>query len=65
MGNISSAEKDKVEQEVIRADFVRLVLRLLSACRTQVALEAELGACKVLHTNSLQKETSSISSAML
>ncbi len=42
---LKRAEKDKVEQEVIRADFVRPVLWLPSASRTQVALEDELGAC--------------------
>ncbi len=42
---LKRAEKDQVVQEVIRADFVRQVLRLQSANRTQVALEEELGAC--------------------
>ena len=44
---LKRAEKDKVEQEVIRAYFVLPVLRLPSASRThwQVALEEELGAC--------------------
>ena len=42
---LKRAEKDEVEQEVIRADFVRPVLRLPSVSRTQVALEEELGAC--------------------
>jgi len=42
---LKRAEKDQVVQEVIRADFVRRVLRLPSASRTQVALEEELGAC--------------------
>jgi hypothetical protein len=42
---LKRAEKDEVEQEAIRADFVRPVLRLQSASRTQVALEEELGAC--------------------
>jgi hypothetical protein len=36
---------EKVEHEVIRADFVLRVLRLPSTSRTQVALEEELGAC--------------------
>ena len=40
---LKRAEKDEVEQEVIRADFVLRVLRLPSASRTQVALEEELG----------------------
>ncbi len=42
---LKRAEKDVVEQEVIRADFVLLILRLPSASRTHVALEEELGAC--------------------
>ena len=42
---LKCAEKDEVEQEVIRADFVRPFLGLPSASRTQVALEEELGAC--------------------
>ncbi len=42
---LKRAEKDEVEQEVIRANFVRPVLRLQSASRTQVAVEEELGAC--------------------
>ncbi len=42
---LKRAEKDRVEQEVIRADFVLPVLRLPSASRTEVALEEELGAC--------------------
>ena len=42
---LKRAEKDEVEQEVVRADFVRLVLGQPSARRTQVALEEELGAC--------------------
>ena len=42
---LKRAEKDQVVHEVIRADFVRRVLRLPSASRTQVALEEELGAC--------------------
>ncbi len=44
---LKRAEKDKVEQEVIRTDIVQRVqvLRLLSASRTQVALEEELGVC--------------------
>ncbi len=42
---LKRAENDEVEQEVIRADFVRPILRLPSASRTQVALEEELGAC--------------------
>ena len=42
---LKCAEKDEVEQEVIRADFVLRVLGLPSASRTQVALEEELGAC--------------------
>jgi len=40
---LKRAEKDQVVHEVIRADFVRWVLRLPSARRTQVALEEELG----------------------
>ncbi len=40
---LKRAEKDQVVHEVIRADFVRRVLRLPSASRTQVALEEELG----------------------
>ena len=42
---LKRAEIDKVEQDVIRADFVRQVLRLPSASRTQVALKEELGTC--------------------
>ncbi len=42
---LKRADKDEIEQEVIRADFVLPVLRLPSASRTQVALEEELGAC--------------------
>ena len=46
---LKRTEKDEVEQEVIRAYFVRPVLRLPSASRTQVlgqvALKEELGAC--------------------
>jgi hypothetical protein len=40
---LKRAEKDQVVHEVIRADFVRWVLRLPSGRRTQVALEEELG----------------------
>ena len=36
---LKRAEKDQVEQEVIRADFVSWVLRRPSSSRTQVALE--------------------------
>jgi hypothetical protein len=42
---LKCAEKDEVDQEVIRANFVRRVLGRPSARRTQVALEEELGAC--------------------
>jgi hypothetical protein len=44
---LKRAEKDQVVHEVIRADFVRRVLRLPSARRTQVALEEELGTGKL------------------
>jgi hypothetical protein len=40
---LKRTEKDKVEHEVIRAEFVLRVLRLPSASRTQV--EEDLGAC--------------------
>ena len=42
---LKCAEKDEVDQEVIRANFVLRVLGRPSASRTQVALEEELGAC--------------------
>ena len=42
---LKCAEKDEVDQEVIRANFVRRVLGRPSASGTQVALEEELGAC--------------------
>ena len=42
---LKSAEKDQVEQEVIRTNFVRWVLRLAPASWTQVACEEELSAC--------------------
>ncbi len=42
---LKRAEKDQVVHEVIWADFVRQVLRLPSASRTQVALEEELETC--------------------
>ena len=42
---LKCAEKDEVEQEVIRADFVRQVFGRQSASRTQLALEEELGEC--------------------
>jgi hypothetical protein len=42
---LKRAEKDEVEHEVIRADFLRRVIRRPSTSRTQVALEEELGAC--------------------
>ncbi len=42
---LKRAEKEKVEQEVIRAYCVLWVLRLQSTSRTEVALEEELGAC--------------------
>jgi hypothetical protein len=42
---LKSAEKDQVEQEVIRTYFVRWVLRLAPASWTQVAGEEELGSC--------------------
>ena len=55
---LKSAEKDEVEQEVIRANFVRRVLGRPPASGTQVALEEEA-------YQQSSKGTSSISSAML
>ena len=42
---LKCAEKDEVDQKVIRANFVRRVLGRPPASGTQVALEEELGAC--------------------